>query len=111
MILRPIPDRVDAQRLPRAFAPGRQREQALVDLAVDEGVGVALPVSRLHDIALERRALLEARRPVRRALSRRDVAGPLGRRGWRGFGASGQDLGIDEKAAPLPGDQEPFLDQ
>ncbi len=53
-----------AQRLPGAVAPFGQRKEIVVHLAVDEGIGVALPVQRLGDVLLRGRILDEAGRPV-----------------------------------------------
>ena len=43
-----------AQRLPRAVTPFGHRKQRVVDLPIDEGIGVALPVQGLGDIFLGR---------------------------------------------------------
>ncbi|MNV58559.1 hypothetical protein D3C71_1509440 [compost metagenome] len=53
---RPTADVQHRQRLDAALAPFRRGKQVGVELPVDEGVGLLLPVLRLADIALARRA-------------------------------------------------------
>src|SRR3546814_11932901 len=50
--------------LARAHAPGRNRKQPGVGLAVDEGKGIAPPVARLGEMHLLGGPALQAREPV-----------------------------------------------
>src|SRR5262249_16782390 len=59
----PVADGLDAQRLARAFAPLTDGKEGRIDLAIDEGVGISLPVARLDDIALAGGAQLRPPRP------------------------------------------------
>ncbi len=51
-IIRPVPHGVAAHRLTRTFPPCRQRKEAGIGLAIDEGIGILLPVCGLDDIPL-----------------------------------------------------------
>ncbi len=55
-VRRPAADVQHRQRLDAAFAPFRGGEQVLVELGVDKGIGLLLPVARLGDVALPGRA-------------------------------------------------------
>src|SRR3546814_5364330 len=59
-------DRLDAELLARAHAPGRDREELGVGLAVDEGKGIAPPVARLGQVLLLGGPDLQAAEPVDR---------------------------------------------
>jgi len=114
-VLGPIAHGVDAEGLARAFPPGREREHALVDLAVDEGVGVVLPVGRLDNIPLRAGMQAKAGLPVRRRARRRRLAlarmfgGLLA--GVAGANAPAQDVRIDEEPAALARHQEALFHQ
>ena len=66
------------ERLAGAVAPFGDREEIVIDLAVDEGIGVALPVERLGDV------LHEGGRTVKRV----SQAGPDRRAALAGAAAS-----------------------
>ncbi len=108
-VARPFAHGGEAERLARAFPPIGDGKEGRVDLAVDEGVFVALPVARLDDVALGRGPRPQPQQPV----------GPTpiepcrrGDPGVRRRGEAGRiDLPADEIAAALPGDEEAFLHQ
>ena len=79
----PASQRAALQRLEHALAPVGRREQRGVELAIDEGVGLLLPVAGLVDVALLRGLQLQALRPTHAgvghagtsALARTEVGG------------------------------------
>src|SRR3546814_14804380 len=77
-------DRLDAERLARAHAPGRHREELGVGLAVDAGKGIAPPVARLGQVLLLGGPDLQAAEPVDR--------GRIGRASGRGRGCHYREI-------------------
>ena len=69
-VLRPALQLGGSERPARALPPLRDRKQRRIELAVEEGVGIALPVRRLDDVALLRRAGDEPPAPVDRGTRR-----------------------------------------
>ena len=103
-VLRPLVDFEHAQGLHAALAPVGDGEERAVELAVEEGVGEALPVGALLDVALLGGPEAEAARPFRRRqrrfVRRRSALDP-----------AGEDVGVDEVALALARDQIAFVDQ
>lgn len=87
-VRRPAADVQHRQRLDTALAPFGGGKQVLVELAIDEGVGLLLPVARLDDIALQRGAETQSLVPARgapRVIGRRCCGGrAMARRGFCG---------------------------
>ena len=110
-VLGPVAHGGDAERLARALAPCRQREHALVDLAVDEGIGEVLPVGWLDNIPLRAGMKPEPVLPIGPGAhdGRLGIAGLLADIG--GAHAPAQDVRIGEEPAALARDQEAFLHQ
>ena len=108
-VARPFAHGGEAEGLARAFPPIGDGKKGRVDLAIDEGVFVGLPVPRLDDVALGRGPGPQPQEPVGPEPldpCRRCCAGVR-----RGGEAGSIDLPADEIAAALPGDEEALLHQ
>ena len=102
---RPAAHRTCLERFEHAAAPVAKRKQRRIELAVDEGERLALPVGRLADVALRRRLHLQALAPARR----RDRREPVAAVARREVGCL--EIVTDEAAAAWPTHDQPLVDQ
>ena len=105
VVARPLAHRARLQRLQRAGAPVTKREQAGIELAVDERIRLLLPVRRLADVALCRGVQLQAFRPGLGAVQWRRVrsTAPARQRSLLGTG--------NEVPAARPADDQSLVGQ